>query len=43
LNLQPAPEFQAWLRDMGIFAGDGEIRLGRTLPAPFERALARIT
>jgi ethanolamine ammonia-lyase large subunit len=23
LGLQPAPEFDAWLRDMGIFTGDG--------------------
>jgi ethanolamine ammonia-lyase large subunit len=43
LNLQPAPEFHAWLRAMGIYAGDGETTLGRALPAPFERALARIT
>lgn len=43
LGLAPAPEFHAWLRDMGIFAGDGEVALGRSLPAPFQRALSRIT
>lgn len=43
LGLAPAPEFHAWLRDMGIFAGDGEVALGRGLPAPFQRALSRIT
>lgn len=47
LGLRPAPEFHAWLRDMGIFTcdgdgdGDGEIRLGRDLPAPFQQALQR--
>ncbi|WP_313166735.1 ethanolamine ammonia-lyase subunit EutB [Massilia oculi] len=43
LGLAPAPEFDAWLRDMGIFAGAGEVTLGRGLPAPFQRALAQIT
>jgi ethanolamine ammonia-lyase large subunit len=43
LGLAPAPEFHVWLRDMGIFAGDGEVALGRSLPAPFQRALSRIT
>ncbi|THC45291.1 ethanolamine ammonia-lyase subunit EutB [Massilia sp. Mn16-1_5] len=43
LGLQPAPEFDAWLRGMGIFIGDGQVQLGRTLPAPFQRALAQLT
>jgi ethanolamine ammonia-lyase large subunit len=43
LGLEPAPEFYAWLRDMGIFAGDGEAALARSLPAPFQRALSRLT
>ncbi|GGY17877.1 ethanolamine ammonia-lyase subunit EutB [Massilia dura] len=43
LGLRPAPEFERWLRDMGIFAGNGEVRLGRTLPAPFQRALLQLS
>ena len=42
LGLQPAPEFLAWLRAMGIFTGDGEVSLGRSLPAPFARALMQV-
>ena len=42
LGLAPAPEFHAWLRDMGIFAGAGEVSLGRGLPAPFQRALSQL-
>jgi ethanolamine ammonia-lyase large subunit len=42
LGLQPAPEFHAWLRATGIFTGDGEVGLGRSLPAPFARALMQI-
>ena len=43
LSLRPAPEFDAWLRGMGIFIGDGQVKLGRTLPAPFQRALAQLS
>ena len=43
LGLQPAPEFDAWLRGMGIFTGDGQVELGRALPAPFQRALAQLS
>jgi ethanolamine ammonia-lyase large subunit len=43
LGLQPAPEFLAWLRGMGIFTGDGEVTLGRSLPAQFQRALAQLS
>jgi ethanolamine ammonia-lyase large subunit len=39
LGLQSAPEFHAWLRDMGIFTGDGPATLGREVPAPFRAAL----
>jgi ethanolamine ammonia-lyase large subunit len=35
LGLQPAPEFHAWLRDMGIFTGDASATLGCSVPAPF--------
>jgi ethanolamine ammonia-lyase large subunit len=42
-GLRPAPEFERWLRDMGIFTGDGEATLGRTLPAPFQRALLQLS
>ena len=43
LGLRPAPEFDAWLRGLGIFTGDGETRLGATLPAPFQAALLRLS
>jgi len=39
LGLRPAPEFDAWLRDMGIFTGDGPATLGGKVPLPFQRAL----
>jgi ethanolamine ammonia-lyase large subunit len=42
LGLQPAPEFHAWLRDMGIFTGDAPATLGTSVPAPFQRALAAL-
>ena len=32
LGLQAAPEFDAWLRQMGIFAGEGGVRLGQMPP-----------
>jgi ethanolamine ammonia-lyase large subunit len=43
LGLSPAPEFHAWLRDMGIFTDDAAATLGRSLPAPFQRALAQLS
>ncbi|QOL48542.1 ethanolamine ammonia-lyase subunit EutB [Massilia litorea] len=39
LGLRPAPEFEAWLRGLGIFKGDGEVALGGAVPLPFQRAL----
>jgi ethanolamine ammonia-lyase large subunit len=39
LGLRPAPEFDAWLRDMGIFTGDGPATLGGKVPLAFQRAL----
>jgi ethanolamine ammonia-lyase large subunit len=39
LGLQPAPEFDAWLRAMGIFKGADQFELGRTVPPAFQRAL----
>jgi ethanolamine ammonia-lyase large subunit len=50
LGLQPAPEFERWLRELGIFTNDGADgailpgpTLGRTLPAPFQRALLQLS
>jgi ethanolamine ammonia-lyase large subunit len=43
LGLKPAPEFDAWLRAMGIFGPDRELSPGRALPAPFERALLQLS
>ena len=40
LGLGPAPEFDAWLRAMGIFNdGVGGVALGRAIPPSFLRAL----
>jgi ethanolamine ammonia-lyase large subunit len=43
LGLQPAPEFHAWLRDMGIFTGAAQATLGHSVPAPFQRALLQLS
>jgi len=44
LGLDPAPEFQAWLRGMGIFSnGPGPVMLGQGVPAAFQRALLPIS
>jgi ethanolamine ammonia-lyase large subunit len=42
LGLKPAPEFDAWLRTMGIFAEGDPIALGGELPAVFNQALLRL-
>lgn len=39
LGLQPAPEFHAWLRELGIFTDAAQATLGQSLPALFQRAL----
>lgn len=39
LGLRPAPEFEAWLRGLGIFGGNGQVTLGRAVPDAFQRAL----
>lgn len=39
LGLKPAPEFDAWLRELGIFSGTQQLELGTTVPHPFQRAL----
>ncbi|AKU10906.1 ethanolamine ammonia-lyase, large subunit [Azoarcus sp. CIB] len=42
LGLRPAPEFEAWLRDIGIFAPGEALALAKDLPAPFRHALAKL-
>ncbi|MFQ8432833.1 ethanolamine ammonia-lyase subunit EutB [Amaricoccus sp. W119] len=42
LGRRPAPEFEHWLRDTGIFDRDERRLLGTGLPAPFARAIERI-
>lgn len=42
LGLRPAPEFEAWLRDIGIFAPGEALALAKDLPAPFRHALAQL-
>ncbi|NMG31037.1 ethanolamine ammonia-lyase subunit EutB [Aromatoleum evansii] len=43
LGLRPAPEFEAWLRKVGIFAPGEAMRLAKDLPGPFRRALANLS
>lgn len=43
LGLKPAPEFEDWLKTMGIYEQDKrEVRLSESLPKPFQRALAHL-
>ncbi len=42
LGLAPAPEFEAWLRTMGILEAREGFALVQALPAAFERGLARL-
>ncbi len=43
LGLKPAPEFEDWLKTMGIYEQDKkDVRLSDSLPKPFQRALAHL-
>ena len=43
LGLRPAPEFEDWLKRMGIYEQDKkEVRLSDSLPKPFQRALEHL-
>ncbi|HUU25068.1 MAG TPA: ethanolamine ammonia-lyase subunit EutB [Methyloceanibacter sp.] len=42
LGLRPAPEFEDWLKSMGIFEQDDSMRLADSLPKPFQQALAHL-
>jgi len=43
LGLKPAPEFEQWLANMGIFTqADGKVRFGNNLPPAFRQALAQL-
>jgi len=43
LGLKPAPEFEDWLKTMGIYEQDKrEVRLSDSLPKPLQRALAHL-
>ncbi|THU05126.1 ethanolamine ammonia-lyase subunit EutB [Lampropedia puyangensis] len=42
LGSQPAPEFEAWLKTIGIFEAGKHLSLGKQLPAPFQKALASL-
>jgi ethanolamine ammonia-lyase large subunit len=42
LGLRPAPEFEAWLRGLGLLDEQGRPRQPAALPEPFGRALARL-
>ncbi|WP_061933432.1 ethanolamine ammonia-lyase subunit EutB [Aureimonas sp. AU22] len=39
LGLRPAPEFERWLEEAGIFERGETLRLGSAMPASFERAI----
>lgn len=43
LGLRPAPEFESWLGEMGIFDAENRLIVSEMLPEPFRRALARLT
>jgi ethanolamine ammonia-lyase large subunit len=42
LGLKPAPEFEAWLQETGIFTRDDVARLNDALPQQFQRVLAHL-
>ncbi len=42
LGLKPAPEFEDWLKQTGIFEQSEELRLGNALPKSFQRALEHL-
>src|SRR6266581_3007305 len=42
LGLRPAPEFEAWLQNVGVFERGDALRLSETLPRPFQRALSSL-
>ncbi|MFB1486314.1 MULTISPECIES: ethanolamine ammonia-lyase subunit EutB [unclassified Thiocapsa] len=42
LGLRPAPEFESWLGEMGIFDAANRLIVSDRLPEPFRRALARL-
>ena len=42
LGLRPTPEFEAWLRSMGVFEPGESLRLADALPAPFAAALKQL-
>ncbi len=43
LGLRAAPEFEAWLQKMGVFAAGTQSRLAPQLPAPFASVIERLS
>ncbi len=43
LGLGAAPEFEAWLKRMAIFADDASLRMNDAMPTSFRQALQRLT
>src|SRR5215510_7314641 len=41
LGLKPAPEFEAWLQEIGVFERGEAFRLSEALPRPFQHAIGR--
>jgi ethanolamine ammonia-lyase large subunit len=43
LGSKPAPEFEAWLKNMQIFSEGEQVKLGTALPSIFKQALLRLS
>jgi len=41
LGLKPAPEFETWLLEVGVFERGEALKLADALPQPFRRAISR--
>jgi len=41
LGLRPAPEFETWLQEVGVFERGEALRLSEALPRPFQHAIGR--
>jgi len=41
LGLKPAPEFETWLHEVGVFERGEALKLAEALPQPFRRAITR--
>jgi ethanolamine ammonia-lyase large subunit len=42
LGLRPAPEFETWLKNMSIFAGETRVTLSDDIPVSFSDIIQRL-